>query len=49
VLTDGDILEVRTNVLAEWVDGRPTDLSSKHTRLWEKYRDRPKPVIGGQQ
>jgi len=49
VLTDGDILEVRTNVLAEWVDGRPVDLSSKHTRLWEKYRDRPKPVIGGQQ
>jgi len=49
VLTDGDILEVRTNVLSEWIDGRPVDLSSKHTDLWQKYRDRPRPVIGGQQ
>jgi imidazolonepropionase-like amidohydrolase len=49
VLTDGDILEIRTNVLSEWIDGRPVDLSSKHTELWEKYRDRPRPVIGGQQ
>jgi len=48
VLTDGDILEIRTNVLQEWVDGRPVDLSSKHTELWEKYRDRPKPGGGGQ-
>ena len=48
VLTDGDILEIRTNVLNEWIDGRPVDLSSKHTDLWEKYRDRPRPVIGGQ-
>ena len=47
VLTDGDILEIRTNVLAEWIDGRPVDLSSKHTMLWEKYRDRPRPT--GQQ
>ncbi len=45
VLTDGDILEIRTHVLGEWIDGRPVDLSSKHTDLWEKYRDRPKPVI----
>jgi imidazolonepropionase-like amidohydrolase len=49
VLTDGDILEIRTNVLSEWIDGRPVDLSSKHTDLWQKYRDRPRPVIGGQQ
>ncbi|MFQ5742018.1 MAG: amidohydrolase family protein [Acidobacteriota bacterium] len=43
VITDGDILEIRTNVLEEWIDGRPVDLSSKHTRLWEKYRSRPHP------
>ena len=48
VLTDGDILEIRTHVLREWIDGRPVDLSSKHTRLWEKYRNRPKPVISRQ-
>ena len=46
VLTDGDILEIRTHVLNEWIDGRPVDLSTKHTNLWEKYRDRPRPVIG---
>jgi len=45
VVTDGDILEIRSHVLEEYIDGRPVDLSSKHTRLWEKYRDRPKPVL----
>ena len=50
VLADGDILEVRTHVLNEWIDGRPVNLSAnKHTTLWEKYRDRPRPVIGRQQ
>jgi imidazolonepropionase-like amidohydrolase len=49
VLADGDILEVRTHVLNEWIDGRPVNLSAnKHTTLWEKYRDRPRPVIGRQ-
>ncbi len=48
VLTDGDILEIRTHVLGEWIDGRPVDLSSKHTMLWEKYRDRPKPLTSQQ-
>jgi imidazolonepropionase-like amidohydrolase len=43
VLTDGDLLEVRTNVLQEWIDGRPVDLETKHTRLWKKWRDRPRP------
>lgn len=43
VLTDGDLLEVRTNVLGEWIDGSAIDLQSKHTRLWEKWRDRPQP------
>ena len=41
VLTDGDLLEIRTNVLQEWIDGNAVDLESKHTRLWKKWRDRP--------
>jgi len=41
VLTDGDLLEIRTNVLQEWIDGNGVDLESKHTRLWKKWRDRP--------
>jgi imidazolonepropionase-like amidohydrolase len=45
VVTDGDILEIRSHVLEEYIDGRPVDLTSKHTELWEKYRDRPKPVM----
>ena len=43
VVTDGDLLEIRSHVLQEWIDGRPVDLSSKHTELWEKYRNRPRP------
>ncbi len=42
VLADGDLLEVRTNVLRGWIDGNEVDLSSKHTRLWEQWRDRPR-------
>ncbi len=41
VLTDGDLLEIRTNVLQEWIDGNTIDLESKHTQLWKKWRDRP--------
>ena len=41
-----DILEIRTNVLREWIDGHEIDLSSKHTRLWKKWRARPR--VSGQ-
>jgi imidazolonepropionase-like amidohydrolase len=44
VLTDGDMLEIRSNVLQEWIDGRAVDLESRHTRLWKKWRDRPRPA-----
>jgi imidazolonepropionase-like amidohydrolase len=43
VLTDGDILDLRTNVLAAWLDGRALDLTDKQKRLYERYRNRPKP------
>jgi imidazolonepropionase-like amidohydrolase len=42
IVTDGDPLEIRTHVLDAWIQGRAVDLSSRHTRLYEKYRNRPR-------
>ncbi len=43
IVTDGDPLEPSTHVLRMWIAGRPVDLRSKHTDLYEKYRRRPGP------
>ncbi len=40
VIADGDPLEARTNVERAWIRGREVDLSSRHTRLYEKYLGR---------
>ncbi|MEZ5299538.1 MAG: amidohydrolase family protein [Verrucomicrobiales bacterium] len=40
ILTDGDPLEVRTHVERAFVLGREIDLSSRHTRLRDKYEGR---------
>ncbi len=40
VVTDGDILEFRTKVKHMFINGHPVDLSNKHTRLNEKFKDR---------
>ena len=39
---DGDILDLRANVKRMWLAGREVSLESKHTRLYEKYKNRPK-------
>jgi hypothetical protein len=39
---DGDILDIRANVKRMWVAGREISLDSRHTRLNEKYKNRPK-------
>jgi hypothetical protein len=45
ILTDGDPLEIRTKVLASWIDGRAVPLEdNKHERLYRKYAQRPKPM-----
>ncbi len=44
IVTDGDILDLRTNVLAACLDGRAFDLTDKQKRLYERYRNRPKPT-----
>ena len=43
IVTDGDILDLRTRVLAAYLDGRPLDLTDKQKRLYDRYRNRPKP------
>jgi len=40
VVTDGDVLEARTHVNMLFINGRPVDLESKHTRLYQKYLSR---------
>lgn len=37
-IADGDILDTPTHVVQAWIQGRPIDLSSKHTDLYEKYQ-----------
>ena len=38
IVTDGSPLEATTQVLSAYVQGRQLDLSSRHTRLYEKYK-----------
>ncbi len=44
ILTDGDVLEVTSNVKRAWIDGREIDLSNKQTNHRDKYRDKYQPV-----
>ena len=43
ILTEGDPLEVTTNVRHLFIAGEPVDLNSKHTDLYEKFSNRPGP------
>lgn len=38
VVTDGDLLELTSHVVLEFIGGREVDLSSRHTQLYDKYR-----------
>jgi hypothetical protein len=40
---DGDILDIRSHVTRMWVAGNEVSLESRHTRLYEKYKNRPRP------
>jgi imidazolonepropionase-like amidohydrolase len=40
-IADGHILDIRTNVKRMWIRGREISLDSRHTRLYERYRNRP--------
>ncbi|MCE9584939.1 MAG: amidohydrolase family protein [Planctomycetes bacterium] len=43
IAVDGDILDIRSNVRRMWIAGHETSLESRHTRLRDKYGNRPKP------
>jgi imidazolonepropionase-like amidohydrolase len=47
VLTDGDLLQATTQVHALFIKGTPLEPSSKHTRLYERYRQRLQEVKEG--
>ncbi len=40
IVTDGDPLEIATQVEMEFIRGREIDLSSRHTQLYEKYLEK---------
>ena len=40
VITDGNILDIRTNVEAAFIQGRRVDLSDRHKKLYYKYEQR---------
>ncbi|MEM7261035.1 MAG: amidohydrolase family protein [Planctomycetota bacterium] len=40
IVTDGDPLEFRTTIHRLFIDGKPVDLESRHTRLYERYLER---------
>lgn len=44
VITSGDPLEIRTEVRHVVIKGIAVPLETRHTRLYEKYRSRPKPA-----
>ncbi len=40
VITDGDLLEARTNVRYLFIEGRQIPLVSRHTELYDQFKDR---------
>jgi imidazolonepropionase-like amidohydrolase len=42
IVTTGDILEITSDIKAAWIKGHAAALTNKQTRLYEKYKARPK-------
>jgi len=42
LITDGDILEVNSNVVRAWIQGKQVDLGNRHRSLFEKYETKYK-------
>jgi imidazolonepropionase-like amidohydrolase len=40
IITNGDPLEITTNIEMMFIEGRKIDLRSRHTELYEKYREK---------
>lgn len=41
IVTDGDPLEIRTQIKHLFINGRDVSLTTRHTELYEKYKARP--------
>ena len=41
IVTDGDPLELRTKLKHMFINGKQTDLTNRHSRLNDKFKDRP--------
>jgi imidazolonepropionase-like amidohydrolase len=41
IVTNGDPLEVRTQIKHLFINGRQISLSNRHTELYERYKARP--------
>ena len=46
IVTDGDPLEITTNVEMEFIRGRQVDLTSRHTMLYDKYKKKYEQLNG---
>ena len=46
IVTTGDPLEITSNVTMEFIQGRKIDLTSKHTMLYEKYKEKYRRMKG---
>ncbi|MBV8517696.1 MAG: amidohydrolase family protein [Acidobacteria bacterium] len=42
IITDGDPLELRTNVKRVFINGEDISMQSRHTLLYDKFRNRPR-------
>jgi imidazolonepropionase-like amidohydrolase len=41
-VADGDILDIRAHVKRMWVAGKEVSLENRHSRFYEKYKNRPR-------
>jgi len=42
IVTNGDPLEIMSNVEMEFIQGKKIDLRSRHTELYKKYQEKYK-------
>jgi len=42
VIATGNILDIRSQVTDVWIAGQKTSIETRHTRLYEKYNNRPR-------
>ena len=47
VVTNGDLLEITTQVEQVWINGKATSMETRQTRLFKKYDGRPRAQISG--